>query len=94
MAGLAVRFFPSATAKRVADFEPLVTIGLFCGLGLLISISTIVVQQYVHAKPIHESIAPKSIMLLEDVQAKVDVNKLANLEFEDQSFVFSTPVKR
>ena len=55
MASLAAKFFPLATAtKKVADFEPLAKIALFCAAGLLISIS--VVLMYMRILPTEPSI--------------------------------------
>jgi hypothetical protein len=46
MAALALRFFRRASAGRLTDIETLVSVGLFTGLGLLISISAIVLDKY------------------------------------------------
>jgi hypothetical protein len=90
-ASLAERFLPVAT-RRVADFEPLATIALFCGIGLLVSILTLLM--YMHTSPAQQTIGPAVTLSLEEVQANVDVNRLPNLEFEDQSLIFSTPKRR
>jgi hypothetical protein len=93
MASLATKVFPLATAtKRAADLEPLTKIALFCGVGLLISISMILV--YMHILPTDPSIGPVTTLSLKDIQANVDVNKLPNLEFEDRSLEFLTPARR
>jgi hypothetical protein len=76
--------------KKVADFEPLAKIALFCAAGLLISIS--VVLMYMRVLPAEASI-PQVSLSLQDIQAKVDVKKLPNLEFEDQSLIFSAPAR-
>jgi hypothetical protein len=47
MIALATRLFPRASADTRAEFEALFTIALFCGAGLLISISTIVLDKYI-----------------------------------------------
>jgi hypothetical protein len=46
MAALASRFFPNASAETVAEFETLVSVALFCGIGLLVSVGIIVLDQY------------------------------------------------
>jgi hypothetical protein len=43
-----------------------------------------------HAAPTDRSVPP-NMMVLEEVQARVDVNKLAINEFEDLSLVYSSP---
>lgn len=46
-----------------------------------------------HTSPGDKSVVSTSKMSLEELSAKVDVNKLPHLETEDQSMVFSTPAK-
>ena len=46
MAALALRFFPKASAEAVAEFETLMSVALFCGVGLLASVSIIVLDKY------------------------------------------------
>ena len=85
--------FPRAIAHKLGEFQPVVAIALFFGVGLLISILAVTLDQYLRTSAIHTAVALKTRTVLEEVQATVDVNKLTNLEFEDQSFVFSTPTK-
>ncbi len=93
MASLAAKFFPLATAtKRVADFQPLAKIALFCAAGLLISIAVVLV--YMRFLPTERPIGQAATLSLQDVQANVDVSKLPNLKFEDRSLIFSTPARR
>jgi hypothetical protein len=47
MTALAARFFPKASAETVAEFETLVSVALFCGVGLLMSLSVLVLDQYI-----------------------------------------------
>jgi hypothetical protein len=47
MAALAARFFPKAFAKSVAEFETLVSVALFCGVGLLMSLSVLLLGKYI-----------------------------------------------
>ena len=93
MASLATKVFPLVTAtKRAVDLEPLTKIALFCGVGLLISISMVLV--FMSILPTEGSIGPVTTLSVEDVQANVDVNKLPYTEFEDRSVIFSTPTTR
>ena len=82
MAILAVRYVPRSIANSASDHKTLVTILLFCAIGLLVGISTILIDQY--ASRTGKSIAPES-MLLEEVIAKVDLSKLPNHAFEDHA---------
>ena len=47
MAALALRWFPKASDQTVAEFKTLVSISLFCFVGLLASVSVIVLDQYI-----------------------------------------------
>jgi hypothetical protein len=47
MTALAARFFPKASAERIAEFETFISVALFCGVGLLISLSVLVLDQYI-----------------------------------------------
>ena len=41
------RLLPRASAKSVADIESFISIALFCGTGLLISLSVVILDQYI-----------------------------------------------
>lgn len=47
MAALAQRFFPKASAKAVAEFETFAAVALFCGVGLLASVSVLLLDKYI-----------------------------------------------
>ena len=47
MTAFVARFFPKASARSVAEFETFVSVALFCGFGLLVSISVLLLDQYV-----------------------------------------------
>jgi hypothetical protein len=47
MIAFAARLFAPASAEARADLETLLTIALFCATGLLISISSIVLDKYI-----------------------------------------------
>jgi hypothetical protein len=47
MGALALRFFPKASDQTLAEFKTLVSISLFCFVGLLASVSVIVLDKYV-----------------------------------------------
>jgi hypothetical protein len=47
MTALAARFFPKASAETVAEFETMVSVALFCGVGLLMSLSVLLLDQYI-----------------------------------------------
>ena len=47
MTALAARFFPRASAEAISDFETFISVALFCGIGLLISITTLVLDKYI-----------------------------------------------
>jgi hypothetical protein len=41
------RLLPRASAKSVADIESFISIALFCGTGLLISLSVVILDRYI-----------------------------------------------
>jgi hypothetical protein len=41
------RFLPRASAKSVDDIESLISIALFCGVGLPLSLSVLILDQYI-----------------------------------------------
>jgi hypothetical protein len=41
------RFLPTASASLVDDLEALISISLFCGIGLLLSLSVLILDQYI-----------------------------------------------
>ena len=41
------RFLPRASAKFVDDIESFISIALFCGVGLLLSLSVLILDQYI-----------------------------------------------
>jgi hypothetical protein len=41
------RFLPRASAKSVDDIEAFIAISLFCGVGLLLSLSVLIADQYI-----------------------------------------------
>ena len=47
MTALAARYFPNASVESVADFQALVSVVLFCGVGLLISLSVLLLDQHI-----------------------------------------------
>jgi hypothetical protein len=47
MAALALRLFPRASEKVVAEFEAFASIALFCGVGLLLSVSVLLLDKYI-----------------------------------------------
>ena len=47
MTALAARFFPNASVDSVAEFEALVSVVLFSGVGLLISLSVLLLDQHI-----------------------------------------------
>jgi hypothetical protein len=46
MTALALRLFPKASDQAVAEFETFASVTLFCGLGLLMSVSVVVLDKY------------------------------------------------
>jgi len=47
MGALALRSFPKASAESVAEFETLASVALFCGVGLLMSVSVLLLDKYI-----------------------------------------------
>ena len=47
MTAFAARYFPKASTKTVAEFETFVSVGLFCGVGLLMSLSVLLLDKYI-----------------------------------------------
>jgi len=47
MTAFAARFFPNTSAKSVAEFEILISVALFCGVGLLMSLSVLVLDKFI-----------------------------------------------
>jgi hypothetical protein len=41
------RFLPHASASLVADLDTLISTALFCGVGLLLSLSVLLLDQYI-----------------------------------------------
>jgi hypothetical protein len=46
MATLVARLFPNASAESVSEFETLISVALFSGIGLLLSVGVIVLDKY------------------------------------------------
>ena len=46
MTALAARFFPSASAETIAEFETFISVALFCAVGLLISVTILAIDAY------------------------------------------------
>ena len=47
MAAAIARFFPRASATSIANIDSFVTVALFSGLGLLLSLSVLILDQYI-----------------------------------------------
>ena len=47
MTAFAARFFPRASAESVAVFETFVSVALFSSLGLLISLTVLLLDKYI-----------------------------------------------
>jgi hypothetical protein len=47
MTAAIARLFPRASAASIANIDSLVTIGLFSGLGLLLSLFVLILDQYI-----------------------------------------------
>ena len=47
MTALAARFFRKASAESVSEIETLVSLALFCGVGLLVSLSVLLLDKYI-----------------------------------------------
>jgi hypothetical protein len=41
------RLLPRASATLVADLDTLISTGIFCGAGLLLSLSVLILDQYI-----------------------------------------------
>jgi hypothetical protein len=41
------RLLPRASATLVADLDALVSVSIFCGIGLLLSLSVLILDQYI-----------------------------------------------
>ena len=46
MTPLAAPFFPKASAESVSEIETLISVALFCGVGLLVSFSVRLLDKY------------------------------------------------
>jgi len=47
MSAAIARLLPRASATLVADLDTLISIGIFCGTGLLLSLSVLILDQYI-----------------------------------------------
>jgi len=47
MGSAIARLLPRASATIVADLDMLVSTAIFCGIGLLLSLSVLIVDQYI-----------------------------------------------
>ena len=47
MAAAIARLFPRASATSIANIDSFVTVALFSGLGLLLSLSVLILDQYI-----------------------------------------------
>jgi len=47
MTAAIARLLPTASASLVDDLETLISISLFCGIGLLLSLSVLTLDQYI-----------------------------------------------
>jgi len=47
MTAIAARFFPKASVESVAVFETLASVVLFSGVGLLVSLSVLLLDKYI-----------------------------------------------
>jgi hypothetical protein len=47
MTAFAARFFPKASTKTMAEVETFVSVALFCGVGLLVSLSVLLLDKYI-----------------------------------------------
>ena len=47
MEALALRLFPNASADSVAEFETLASVAFFGGVGLLMSVSVLLLDKYI-----------------------------------------------
>jgi hypothetical protein len=70
MTALAARFFPNASAKSVAEFGTLASVALFCGIGLLMSVS----------RQVHPG---RAVLRRDVVRAFTGENRVTNFEHGD-----------
>jgi hypothetical protein len=47
MSAAIARIFPRISAASVANIDSFVSVTLFCGLGLLLSLSVLILDQYI-----------------------------------------------
>ena len=47
MSAVIARLLPRASATSVANMDALVQIAIFCGIGLLLSLSVLILEQYI-----------------------------------------------
>jgi hypothetical protein len=47
MTAALVRLFPRASAASIANIDSLLTVAIFSGVGLLVSLSVIILDQYI-----------------------------------------------
>jgi hypothetical protein len=47
MGALALRLFPNASVESVVEFETFASVALFCGVGLLMSVSVLLLDKYI-----------------------------------------------
>ena len=47
MTAAIARIFPRASATSIADIETFVTVALFSGIGLVLSLSVVILDQYI-----------------------------------------------
>jgi hypothetical protein len=47
MSAAIARLLPRASAKTIANLDTLVSLGIFCGLGMLLSLSVLIADQYI-----------------------------------------------
>ena len=47
MSAVIERLLPRASATSVADLDALVQTAIFCGIGLLLSLSVLILDQYI-----------------------------------------------
>lgn len=47
MAAFVARFFPQASAKSAIEFQTFVSLAIFSGVGLLLSVSILLLDKYI-----------------------------------------------
>ena len=47
MTAAILRFLPRASETLVAELETLVSVAIFCGIGLLLSLSVLILDQHI-----------------------------------------------